>query len=481
MILNADYTPDQLVIADDGNTITGVAVPYEVFGRTSAGPVAFAPGSLPTGPVDVPLCLDHDTTRPIGVVHAADSNDEALVFTAALDDTPEAANARTQMRSRSRRGISVGVDVTAYEDTPDGMRVLAADWLELSSVVIPAFREATVAAAAKKKTDPPKEEEPVSEPTQTVTEVVPEHTPRNVSVATPRTLAQFAAHLARAVRTGDAQDSRDVTRLILSAEQAAVRAALADITTAETPPQGTWVSQMDNLVMFGMPTVDAFTTVPTDRWPVKQRQIKTWPTAGKQTAEKAEIASTVVETEWVNISDDTYAHGNDVSLQDIEDNGEQILTEIFEITSEVVGNLINGDALTAIAAAASNGGTGATVFDDLDALGGALGTVLGSGRGSPVVVCAPDVWGKLWSLTATGGPAISRLTGVDTPLPVIPDKQVTPGTAYVGARGAFKTYMSSLSRLRAIEVSLLGLNIGTYRRAAFRVVDSAALVKLALA
>ena len=97
-----------------------------------------------------------------------------------------------------------------------------------------------------------------------------------------------------------------------------------------------------------------------------------------------------------------------------------------------------------------------------------------------MIVAAPDVWGKLWSLTSGGGPALARLTGMDMAPTVVADKQVTPGTAYVGARSAFKTYVSSLSRLRAVEVSLLGLNIGTYRRAAFRVVDSDALIKLSL-
>lgn len=498
MRLTADYDAPLVTAADDDDgPVRGTAVPYGVFGRTSAGPVAFEPGSLTyagDGDDPVPFLLDHDTTRPIGVVSSWEDTPDALLFAADLDPVPAARDARAQMRSRSRRGVSVGVDVQTFTDTPDGMRVTAGRLFELSSVVLPAFTTAAVAASDTPTPDPEghrpmhtdTDAPPVDVAAATKTKdadadapaTVPDHL-RNASVAptrVPRTIEAFAAYLTDAVRAGDVDTSRDLSMLLERAESLAVRAALTDVTRTDAPPVPTYLTELDNLVLFGMPTVTAFTVRDTTSWPVKQRQVKTWPTSGtKQTAEKSQIPTSATAFEYVDLPDATYAHGNDVSLQAIEDAGEQILADIFEVTSEIIANDINADALSAIDAAAQAGpATGPTLAN----IGTALGAVVGSGRGNPVIVCAPDVWGDLWAETAGGGPAIARLAGLDQAPTIVPDSQIAAGVAYVGARGAFRTHLSPFSRLRAVAVSLLGLDVGTYRRAAFRVVDAQALVKV---
>lgn len=491
LTLDASRSTD-LVVADDGSTVSGEAVPWNVVGRTQAGAVVFDPGSIGwDSPEPVPFCLDHDQTRPIGVLVGLVDDDTALRFTAALDPVPAAEHARAQMRSRSRSGVSVSVDVDRHTVEPDGtIRVHASQLVELSSVVRPAFTSARVAASSPPTEGPPampddltvdaasrkKDETPDPTPPADAPAAVPSHM-RNVTVAPSRplpTVSALAAHLARTVRAGDASDSRDLLRLVEEGERQAIRAALADVTNTQTPPAGSWLAELDGFVRRGMPFVEAFTVRATDRWPVHQRQVKTYPVPGKQTAEKAQIASTPAEFEWVPVADETYAHGNDVSLQTIEDNGEQVLTDLFEVTAQTIGALIDADAIAAADAAAADGGTGV----DLDTIGAALGKVVGAGLGGPVIVCAPDVWGTLWSLTSGGGPALARLSGLDMAPQVVADELVAAGTAYVGARAAFRTYLSAMPRLRAVEVGLLGLNIGTYRRAAFRVPHPGALVKV---
>lgn len=487
MRLTLDDTPRaDLVVADDGSTVSGVAVPWDEVGHTSAGPVRFVRGSVGPGdtPYPVPFCLDHDTTRPVGVVAQLDDDEQGLRFVAALDPIPAAEHARAQMRSRSRSGVSVSVDVIDHELDEDGTLVVrSGELVELSSVVRPAFRSARVAAHERQATmsETLAVESTASSKTKTKSDEAPDDTParvpQSVNVAPTRslpTVSAFAAEITRRVRAAGPDTARDVARIMGQVEQGQLTAALSDVTRTELPPPGTYLSELDNLTRFGMPLVDAFTVVPTDRWPVMQHQVKTWPTAGTQSADKAAIASTPVEFEWANVTDATAAHGVDVSLQAIDDNGEQVLSDVFEVTSEAVGNLIDAAGIAAVDAAASAGGTSVT----LDTIGAALGTVVGAGLGSPVIVCAPDVWGKLWSLTSGGGPALARLAGLDMAPPVIADNQITAGVAYVGAKRAVKTYLSREARLRAVEVSLLGLNVGQYRRHAFRVVHPSALVKI---
>jgi hypothetical protein len=279
------------------------------------------------------------------------------------------------------------------------------------------------------------------------------------------------------VRAASDADGRTVSA-ILDEHDRRVTAALADVTRADWGDfPGTWVGELDNFVRRGMPTADAFEVRPTDRWPVYQHQLNTPPVPAKQTAEKAEIASTAVEQTWVTVNDATYAHGNDVSVQVLDDNGEQALTDLVEVTGEYVGRLINADAIGAIEAGLTNAALtgGATLAN----FGAAVGAAVATGRPGPIVAaCAPDVYGKLWELTASGGPSLDRLTGADDRLRIIPDASIATGVSYVGPSSAFRTYLSRRATLRAVEVSLLGINVGVYRRAAFRVVDAAAITKI---
>ena len=507
MRLELDAPAGAVTFDDDGSMVRGVAVPYGELGLTSAGLVRFLPGSLPVDVTDrdapVPLVLDHDLTRPIGVVHELVDDGRVLRFAARLDPIPDADHARAQMRSRSRPGVSVGVDVLAHSIDPDGvLDVHAAEWVELSSVVRPAFAPAQIAAAraalapttvpdgeestmtdpttaelvepdltaaSKPKATPPPEDPPAR---------VPAHVTRssgNVTVA-PTLRAMFAGMMAD-LRASGIGSAHDVRAALDAHANAQLRAALVDVTTTHLPPVGTWVAELDNFMREGMPVVSAFDTRTVDRWPVYQRQIKTLPDAGVQSAEKTAINTGAVALEWAELGDSTYAHGNDVSVQAIEDNGEQVLADLSEIVGETIGRKIDAHAVAAIDSAAQTGpATGPT----LDNVGGAIGAVAATGRAGSgiVVVCAPDAYGKLWALTAAGGPSLDRFVGLTERPTVVASPDVASGVAYVGARSAFRTYLGPLANLRAVVVDLLGLNVGTYRRAGFRIVDAAALVKI---
>lgn len=490
--------PVDVVVADDGSTVSGVAVPWDELGNTSAGPVRFVRGSVRSPGADgypVPFCLDHDTTRPVGVVAELVDDEVGLRFTAALDPVPAAEHARAQMKSRSRSGVSVSVDVDEYELDDDGTLVVhSSDLVELSSVVRPAFATARVAArekeapmtttpadvveaaSSKNKADTP-DDNPPAEPVAQTPARVPSHMPRKPGGSSPvsATVHGLASRVVAAVRaaSGDA-DARSVRSVIEQEDDRAVRAALSDLTTSDWAVPGTFVTEVDNYIRLGMPEVEAFQTSPRDSWPVYQLVLDTEPEPGQQTAEKSEIPSTGGAASFVTIDGTTWSWGKDVSLQLIEDGGEQVVEQVVEVAADKVARLIAAQFTTAVEAAAQAGGSSIT----LDSIGAAIGLVAATGLVPDRILAAPDTYGKLWTLMQTDGPGLSSLSGVDETPRVVLAQGLTPGSAVVGSSQAVRTHMSRLARLRAVEVGLLGVNIGVYRRSAVRIRKAAALVKI---
>jgi HK97 family phage prohead protease len=463
-----------------------------VAGSTSLGPVVFHPGSVEAASdYPVPVCLDHDTTRPIGVVAELTDTPDALRFVAALDPIPAAEHARAQMRSRSRSGVSVGVEITAHDVDNDGTVVVTAgELVELSSVVRPAFTTARVAAADTPPEVPPMPDTvtvdaarstPTPDPTPDPAPVeqaarVPAHVQRsgsNVSVAP--TLSAMLRGIMREVKAGADPDARTLRAAIEGQQHRALTAALSDVTRSDWPAPGTWLADLDNYVRRGMPEVFAFTVRPTDNFPVYQLGLQTKPIPGKQAGDKTPIASNSAQAEWSELSDDTYAWGADVSVQMIEDNGEQALGELVEVAGEEVGRLVANDLVAAVIDAAQAGPSGGPTLENL---GTAIGTVAAAGVVPDRILAAPDVYGKLWTLVQTDGPGLSSVAGLTEAPTVVLASSAPAGTCVVGSSTAVRTHMSREARMRAVEVSLLGVNVGVYRRAAFRVRLPQALVAI---
>lgn len=305
---------------------------------------------------------------------------------------------------------------------------------------------------------------------------VPSHMPRHSggSPVVAPTVSAFARDVVRRLRAagGDEPSARSLRGIIEQADHDAVRAALANTTNADWAVPGTYLAEIDNYVRRGMPEVEGFVTRPTDRWPVYQPVLTTKPVPGKTVGEKVPIPSNTSKLDFQQVDGETYAWGTDLSVQLVEDAGESVISDLLEIASEEVGRLIASDFVAAVEGAAQTGPTGIT----LDSIGAAIGLVAGTGRAPSVILAAPDVYGTLWTLIQSGGPALSAMTGLDETPRVTLASTMTAGTLVVGARDAIRTHMSRVARLRAVDVSLLGIDVGVYRRAQFRVADPLALV-----
>ena len=149
----------------DGSTIegtslrrvSGVAVPYGVVATVSSGEkVIFEPGSLPTEGKAPKLYLNHNSEQAVGLVTKRVDTADGMMFSARISKTTLGEEALTLALDGVIDSVSVGVNPTKVKMQDDGtMRVLAADWVELSLVTgRPAFSGAVITDVAATEPDP---------------------------------------------------------------------------------------------------------------------------------------------------------------------------------------------------------------------------------------------------------------------------------------------------------------------------------------
>jgi HK97 family phage prohead protease len=159
--------------ASDGTptrTITGIAVPYGVAATVSDGTeVIFERGSLPVDGKAPRLYLNHSAESAIGIVTARYDDEEGMMFTAKISKTAAGDEALQLALDGVLDSVSVGVNPTKTRANEDGsITVLAADWIELSMVPVPAFAGAVITDIAASIHHEPEETDnnEIQEPTE---------------------------------------------------------------------------------------------------------------------------------------------------------------------------------------------------------------------------------------------------------------------------------------------------------------------------
>jgi HK97 family phage prohead protease len=238
--------------AGDGTpsrTITGIAVPYGVPATVSDGTqVVFEQGSLPIEGKAPRLYMNHDSNQAIGIVTERVDTPEGMLFSAKISKTAAGDEALQLALDGVLDSVSVGVNPTKTRANKDGsLTVLAADWIELSMVPVPAFAGAIITDIAASihhedeeisniETEPTQENEPMSEPTVPAVEAtiptapIPAQAKRKFDLPTPG--EYFAAmHIG-------GETFRNVaaaTQEYIKSKQTALEAAAGDVLTTDTP------------------------------------------------------------------------------------------------------------------------------------------------------------------------------------------------------------------------------------------------------
>ena len=238
--------------AGDGTpsrTITGIAVPYGVPATVSDGTqVVFEQGSLPVEGKAPRLYMNHDSNQAIGIVTERVDTPEGMLFSAKISKTAAGDEALQLALDGVLDSVSVGVNPTKSRANDDGsVTVLAADWIELSMVPVPAFAGAIITDIAAsihhkpEETDnneiqePTEETEPMSEATPVIEATIP--TASLPAVAKRKFDLPTPGEYFAAMHIGG-ETFRNVaaaTQEYIKSKQTALEAAAGDVLTTDTP------------------------------------------------------------------------------------------------------------------------------------------------------------------------------------------------------------------------------------------------------
>jgi HK97 family phage prohead protease len=237
--------------AGDGTpsrTITGIAVPYGVPATVSDGTqVVFEQGSLPVEGKAPRLYMNHDSNQAIGIVTERVDTPEGMLFSAKISKTAAGDEALQLALDGVLDSVSVGVNPTKSRANDDGsVTVLAADWIELSMVPVPAFAGAIITDIAASihhedeeisniETEPTQENETMSEATPVIEATIP--TASLPAVAKRKFDLPTPGEYFAAMHIGG-ETFRNVaaaTQEYIKSRQTALEAAAGDVLTTDTP------------------------------------------------------------------------------------------------------------------------------------------------------------------------------------------------------------------------------------------------------
>lgn len=143
-----DAAPESFRVDPHARTVTGLVVPYGPVAAKGGRKFRFAKGSLKYADARrVKLLLDHDATKPLGVLTKATETDKGMLATFKVARGADGDRALELAEDGVLDGLSVGVDFhdDGVQLDDDGvMNVSAAAWRETSLTALPAYDDARV-------------------------------------------------------------------------------------------------------------------------------------------------------------------------------------------------------------------------------------------------------------------------------------------------------------------------------------------------
>jgi HK97 family phage prohead protease len=517
--------------AGDGTpsrTISGIAVPYGVPATVSDGTeVIFEQGSLPIEGKNPRLYMNHDSNQAIGIVTERVETEEGMMFTAKISKTLAGDEALQLALDGVLDSVSVGVNPTKTRANEDGsVTVLAADWIELSMVPVPAFAGAVITDIAAsihhepEQTDnneiqePTEETEPMSEATPVIEATIPTASlpavpKRKFDLPTP------GEYLAAMHIGGDTfRNVAAAAQEYMKSKQSALEAAAGDIVTTDTPgllpvPVLGPVFQDLNFIR---PVVNAIGARAMPNGGASKTFIRptitTHTSVAAQSSELAAASATTMVIASNTVTKTTLAGQVTLSVQDVDFTDPASLQIILnDLLGEylISSDNVAADAITA--GATASGSTWTVTANDPSSLISAIYTaaynILNATNFLPDhIFVSPNVWQALGAqldgdkrpvfpytaasgLMGVNGMGVSNITVANTFNPfglnLVADRNFAAGTMVV-ARGQAIEFYEQIRGLMSVELpSTLGRNFSYAGYVSTFIADSTQVQSIALA
>lgn len=319
--------------ADDGRTITGLAVPFDTETEIVPGfreKIARGAINLDTMP-----SLFYRHSEPIGVITAMSETSEGLEIEARVSDTALGRDAATLAKDGAIRSLSIGFFEREYTDTttPDGATLRTQtdiDLREISLVPIPAYDAATITQVRAAETPTTQEGHPTTMNTpDTVTrsdltqlEETTTDLTRRLSLLETNTAAPAAAPTETRSAGQLLQDAIGGDTAAADALRPFVGRAANTTTAADARiNEPTFVRDLVRYIDNANPLMGLFTTdaLPSTGNVLEFARLKeSTLTVAQQTAEGATLPTGGVATEVATCSVKTYGGGTVLTRQAIE-------------------------------------------------------------------------------------------------------------------------------------------------------------------
>ena len=435
-------------------TVTGLVVPWNTPGRTSAGPVSVAEGAvkLPADLGRVKLLRDHSDTAnfsPVGYATAAEVTDEGLKMSFRIAEGDDGDAALADVKNRVRDALSVElVDTKVTNGTLKSGNLTA-----VALVPIPAFAEARVEMLTAAATDPADDEDddeldqdveddetvdPVDDDAELVIETdeqlettdpetdpveddEDDETEKETNNMGPKKNKLAAARVPSGLKVNQkpaltfSQAVETIANMRTGNASPELTAALADITRSANPavsaPQ--WLGELWEGSEYQREIIPTMTNKPLTKLKAVGWRWTQKPEIEDYAGDKAEIPTNEVATEPVETTANRMAVGHDIDRAYFDFNETEFLEGFFR--ARTIDYAMKSDAKAAafLNTSASTGTTVATEPDLLHAAASARLVVKRQVRVEPsAYLVHPNSLFGLFDITQLDNPAYLDLLGV---------------------------------------------------------------------
>ena len=368
----------QIESSDAGRRlISGVVLPFNTVGNTSAGPVKFQSGSVEIPEAKrIKLLAQHSQNDPIGRAQSFQVTQDAIYGTFKVSASQKGNDYLIMAQEELISSLSIGVDVIKASTDKDGVLVVtAARMVEVSLVESPAYADAVVTKVAASEGEAEQEKptekeseaildnkapEPIEEKAEAVTPVV--------EASRPVTSTPFISTSVRSPITDFASYTEHKIKAALGHDDSKLFVSAADDSFATNPAFNPvqYLSEFPTNTRFGTPTIDACSqgTLPAQGMTISVPSLVTSAGGGSGVApvvtvelEAGAVQNTGMETQFISANISKYSGMNTLSVELLERSGYPGFYQ--ELTTQLQNAYLTATD-TAVAAALIAAGTAAT-------------------------------------------------------------------------------------------------------------------------
>ena len=366
----------QIESSDAGRRlISGVVLPFNTVGNTSAGPVQFNSGSVEIPDAKrIKLLAQHSANDPIGRAQSFQVTQDAIYGTFKVSASQKGNDYLIMAQEELISSLSIGVDVIKAKKNADGVLVVsAARMVEVSLVESPAYPDAIVTKVAASEGDAVEENQPKQESEAILDNKAPEPTEEKAEAATPIveasrpvTSTPFISTTVRSPINDFASYTEHKIKAALGSDESRLFISAADDSFSTNPAFNPtqYLSEFVTNTRFGTPTIDACSqgVLPSQGMTISVPSLVTSIAGGTGVApvvtveaEAGPVQNTGMETVYLNGTVQKYSGMNTLSVELLERSGYPgFYSELTQQLQNAYLTAIDTAALTALLAAGTN-------------------------------------------------------------------------------------------------------------------------------